>query len=118
MPQTVKKKKSLLRTPSSGSAIKMPFQELPEASAGLEEAFCSLSERNVHGVGRAGSFYSPSSPSLAKLPWMESWLPFCLISGAIQRTSLLWHLLEKCVRTRRQVHSPEFPKIKQVRIAM
>ena len=86
MPQTVKKKKSLLRTPSSGSAIKMPFQELPEASAGLEEAFCSLSERNVHGVGRAGSFYSPSSPSLAKLPWMESWLPFCLVSGAIQRT--------------------------------
>lgn len=96
--------------------VKMPFQELPKAFGGHEEGIYFLLERNLNGVDIAASFNSPSSSSLVKLPWRPGSIS-ARVQTLFKGQRLLCWLVEKHHKER-QAHSPEFPKIQQVRIAM
>lgn len=80
-------------------ALKMPFQEQPEAFGGHVETICFLLGRNLNGVDRAGSFYSSSSSSLVKLPWRPGSIS-ALAQTFFKGQRLLCWLVEKTPQER------------------
>lgn len=87
-----------------------------------EEAIYFLLGRNLSSVGITGSFYSPSSSSLAKLPWRPGSIS-ALFHTLLKGQRLLCWLLKKCLRKLEAdpltwVHEDEAGKNRHVKFSL